>query len=202
MWKKILAGVAIALIGFLGFVATRPDKYHVERSQKVSAPASVVFPHLDDLKAWSSWSPWDKLDPAMKKTFEGPAKGVGSSYTWQGNSDVGTGKMSITESQPISKVAYRIEFIEPFTSTAMTNISLKPEGENAVTVTWAMDGDNNFAGKLFGLFMNMDQAIGGDFEKGLANLKSTTEAQAKSAGAQAPAQGGANAAPTAAEAPR
>jgi hypothetical protein len=181
MLKKVLLGIAVVIVVFLGFVATRPDKYHVERSQKIEAPSDVVFAHMNDLKAWASWSPWDKLDANMKKTYEGPAKGVGASYAWEGNDKVGKGKMTITDTQPTTKVAYKLEFIEPFAAVAATGFNIKPEGEKAVSVTWWMDGNNDFMGKLFGLFMNMDKAIGDDFEKGLATLKTVTEAQAKTA---------------------
>ncbi|MES1205725.1 MAG: SRPBCC family protein [Pseudomonadota bacterium] len=165
--------------GFLAFAATRPDTYKVERSTKVDAPASAVFAQLEDFKAWTAWSPWEKKDPQMKKTYEGPPSGVGSSYSWEGNKDVGKGKMAITASEPPTNIRYRLEFFEPFAAVANTAFSVVPEGDKTVSVTWAMDGTNNMVSKIFGVFMNMDAAIGGDFEKGLAALKAVSEAEAR-----------------------
>jgi hypothetical protein len=177
---SLLAGLSI-------FVATRPDTYHVERTLKIDAPADVVFAQLDDLHAWAAWSPWDKLDPAMTKAFEGPQRGVGASYSWQGNDKVGKGKMTVVESQAPSFVAYRLEFIEPFADVSQTTMRITPGArEPAVSVTWAMDGKKNFVSKLFCLFVNMDQEIGGDFDKGLAQLKTVTEAAAHKAASSAP----------------
>ncbi|HET6281492.1 MAG TPA: SRPBCC family protein [Polyangia bacterium] len=186
--KKVLLVLAIGIGGFAVFVATRPDAYRVERSQKIEAPADVVFAQLDNFKAWSEWSPWDKLDPNMKKTYEGPAQGVGASYAWQGNDKVGKGKMTVTEVTPPTAIAYRLEFIEPFASVAQTRFTVKPEGEKATLVTWAMEGKNNFIGKGFGVFMDMDKMIGKDFEKGLGSLKTIVEAEAAKRAATPPAQ--------------
>lgn len=175
MLKKILIGLVLVVGGFVVFAATRPDTYHVERSTKIDAPATVVFQQLDDLTAWAAWSPWDKRDPQMKKTLEGPPKGVGAAYSWQGNKQVGKGKMEITESQPPTQIKFRLEFIEPFAGVAKTGFNLTPDGDKTVAVTWSMDGTNNLMGKVFGIFMNMDETIGGDFEKGLAGLKTVAE---------------------------
>ena len=115
----------------------------------------------------------------MQKTFDGPGKGIGASYAWQGNKQVGKGKMEITESQPHTQIKYRLTFIEPFAAVAGTGFNLTPNGDKTVVVTWAMDGTNNLMGKVFGMFMNMDAAVGGDFEKGLAGLKTVAEGEAK-----------------------
>jgi Polyketide cyclase / dehydrase and lipid transport len=178
MFKKVLIVLAVVIVGFLAFAATRPDTYHVERATKIDAPAAVIFAQLEDFKAWPSWSPWEKKDPDMKKTFEGPASGVGSSYSWQGNKEVGKGKMSVTASEPPRQIKYRLEFIEPFTAVAATGFTLASAGDKTSAVTWEMDGTNNLMGKVFGIFMNMDAAIGGDFEKGLASLKNVAETEA------------------------
>jgi hypothetical protein len=178
MFKKLLLGLVLVVGGVLVFASTRPDTYHVERTVKIDAPASVVFSQLEDFKAWGAWSPWDKLDPQMKKTFEGPATGVGSTYSWQGNDKVGKGKMSIVGSQPPSEIKYRLEFIQPFTAIANTSFKVAAEGDKA-SVTWAMDGNKNLIAKVFGLFMNMEAQIGGDFDKGLAGLKAVAEGEAK-----------------------
>jgi hypothetical protein len=178
MLKKILGVVAVLVVAFAGFVATRPATYHVERSKEIRAPAEVVFAQLDDFRAWPAWSPWEKLDPGMKKTYEGPERSVGSSYAWQGNSDVGKGKMTITDRHPSSHLGLRLEFLEPFASTAATDFRLRAAGD-AVNVTWSMEGNNDFMGKLFGTFMDMDAMIGADYEKGLAALATVSEAEAK-----------------------
>lgn len=183
MFKKIAVVVVLALAGFLAFAATRPETYHVERSASIAAPAQIVFNNVDNFRTWPAWSPWDKLDPQMKKTLSGPAQGVGAAYAWEGNKKVGKGTMTITAVQPPTNATYRLEFFEPFAAVATTLFTIVPEGQTASTITWAMDGNNNFAGKIFGIFMNMDQTIGADFEKGLAALKIIAEDQAKTAAA-------------------
>jgi uncharacterized protein YndB with AHSA1/START domain len=203
MFKKILIALVVVVAGFLVFAATRPDSYRVERSTNIDAPASVIFSQLEDFKAWPAWSPWEKRDPAMKKTFEGPPSGVGSSYAWEGNKEVGKGKMTITASEPPAQIKYRLEFIEPFTAVANTAFTLAPAGDKTVAVAWVMDGTNNMVGKIFSVFMNMDSAIGSDFEKGLAGLKAVSEAEARkqeAATAQAAAVAAAQAAKAAADA--
>jgi uncharacterized protein YndB with AHSA1/START domain len=179
MLKKVLIGLILVVGGFVAYAATRPASYRVERSTKVEAPAAVVFSQLEDFKAWAAWSPWEKLDPQMKKTFEGPAKGVGAVYSWEGNKKVGKGKMTITESQPPTLLRLRLEFMEPFAGIATTTFTLTPEGDKATGATWAMEGTNNLMGKMFGVFMPLDKAIGGSFEQGLASLKAISETEAK-----------------------
>jgi hypothetical protein len=179
MLKKLLIGIVLVVAGFLVYAATRPDSYHVERSAKIDAPAQVVFSQLDDFKAWASWSPWEKLDPNMRRIYDGPPRGVGARYAWQGSKKVGRGRMEIVESQPPTLIKQRLEFIEPFAALAETRFQLAPEGEKATTVTWSMDGKNNFIAKVFCVFVNMDKAIGGDFDRGLANLSQVSVAEAK-----------------------
>ena len=181
MLKKILIALAVLIAAFLGYAATRPDTYAVERSAEIAAPITIVFDQLDDFRSFAEWSPWDKLDPSMQKTFEGPQSGVGASYTWQGNDEVGKGRMTIVESQPPSAIEYKLEFIEPFTAEAQTKFEVTPQGADAARVRWQMAGKNNFMSKVFGVFMDMDTAIGKDFEKGLASLEAQSEAEAKKA---------------------
>lgn len=178
MLKKILIGIAAVLVLFVIVVALQSSQYRVERTATIPAAPMVVFEHINDLHKWDAWSPWAKLDPAMKTTFDGPHSGPGASYAWVGNSKVGEGKMSITESKANELVRLKLEFIKPFASTAMTDFTLKPEG-NQTSVTWSMSGEKNFMSKAFCLFMNMDKMVGGDFERGLAGLKSAVQVAAK-----------------------
>jgi surface antigen len=178
LWK-ILIGVAGALVLFAAVVATRPSTYHVERKIEVAAPADLVFGVLNDLHRFAGvlvlfGAPLEKVDPTMQKTFEGPAAGVGQSYAWSGNKDVGKGKMTIEESVPGQKVGIKLEFVEPMASTATCALTLAgtPTGSS---VTWSMDGNHNFIGKALGMFMDMDTMLGTDIEKGLALLKTVAE---------------------------
>lgn len=211
MLKTVLILVALVVGGVLVFASTRPDKYHVERATTIAAPPEVIYAQLVDFKNWPAWSPWEKRDPQMKKSFEGAPWGAGSSYSWQGNKEVGKGKMTIVTSEPPQHITYRLEFLEPFKSVADTAFTLVREGDSKTVITWAMDGTNNFISKLFSVVMNMDKMIGGDFEAGLASLKSVSEAEAAkraqqmaqaaaAASVAAAQQASVNAAATAAEA--
>jgi hypothetical protein len=191
MLETILIGVAGVLVLFVAVVATRPSPYLVERKLEVAAPAELVFGVLNDLHQFASvlvlfGSPWEKLDPNMQKTFEGPAAGVGQSYAWSGKK-VGKGKMTIEESVPGQKVGMKLEFVEPMKSTATCALTLAgtPTGS---FVTWSMDGKHNFIGKAFGMFMNMDNMLGTDIEKGLAQLKTVAEGKQGAIAAAAAAQ--------------
>lgn len=178
MLKKILLGFVAIVAAILVFAAFQPNEFKVERRATIAAPAAAVFPHVNEFKKWQAWSPWEKLDPAMKRTFGGPEGGQGATYAWVGNSDVGEGKMTITESRPNEKVQIKLEFIKPIESTSDTVFAFAPEGKGTA-VTWTMSGKNNYVGKLFCLFMNMDKMVGGDFEKGLAALKVVAESGPK-----------------------
>jgi hypothetical protein len=174
--KKVLLVLAVLVAAFLGVVATRPDTYHVERSTEVKASPEAVFAFVGDLKTFPQWSPWQKRDPNVKITISTPSTGVGASYAWEGNKEVGKGRMTIIESTPPVRTKEKLEFIEPFPSIAEAGFEVKPAGTGASTVTWSMDGKNNLIGKAFSLFMDMDKMIGKDFEDGLASLKKLVEA--------------------------
>ena len=182
MIKKILLGILIVVLALVAVIsilaALQPNHYHIERSATINAPASVVFAQVNDFHKWEAWSPWAKIDPAMKQAYEGTQSGTGAIYTWAGNNQVGEGRMTITESHPSDLIKIKLEFIKPWSATNATDFAFKPQG-NQTAVTWTMDGDNNFMGKAFGLFMNMDKMVGGDFEKGLAQMKSVAETVAK-----------------------
>jgi hypothetical protein len=174
MFKKILLVLAGLLAVFLVIVAFQPSDFRVVRTTTISAPAPAVFTPVNDLHKWQAWSPWEKIDPAMKRSFEGPAAGVGATYNWVGNSEVGTGKMTITESRPGELVRIRLEFFKPMAGVSMVDFTFKPQGEQTA-VSWDMSGRNNFIGKAVCMFMDMEKMLGGQFEQGLASLKTLVE---------------------------
>jgi hypothetical protein len=199
MLKKVLIGVGVVVALFLVVVAVQPATYRVERTVAMTAPANVVFAEINDLNRHGAWSPWEKMDPKMEKKVEGPAGGVGQVSSWKGNSQVGTGKQTITESVQNDHINMKLEFMEPMQSEAMSGFAFKGSGDTT-NVTWWMEGNNNFLGKAAGLFMDMDAMIGTQFEKGLADLKTISEANAKAAAmaAAAPVDAAAAVAPAAA----
>ena len=174
MLKKISLAV-VALIVILAMIITmQPASYRILRKITIAAPAPTVFTEVNDLHNWDAWSPWAKLDPAMKVTYEGSAAGTGAIYKWSGNSQVGEGRMTILESKPNELVRIKLDFLKPFEDTATSEFTFKPDG-NQTEVTWTMSGDRNFLAKAVCLFMNMDKMLGGEFEKGLAKLKTESE---------------------------
>ena len=183
MLLKIAVVVMLILGGLAGFVATRPAEFRVTRSRTVTAPPDVVHAYVSDFAKWPAWSPWEKLDPAMKREISTVSGGTGALYHWSGNKEVGEGRMTITDSRPGQSVTIRLEFIKPWSATSTTRFDLTPDG-SGTNVTWTMSGRNNFVGKAVCLFMNMDKTVGGDFEKGLASLDTVTAAAAR---AEAPA---------------
>jgi hypothetical protein len=169
----------IALIAILVvIIALQPADYLVQRSATVSAPPQVVFAQVNDFHNWEAWSPWAKLDPAAKNSFEGPPAGAGSIFRWSGNDKVGEGLMTILESHPGDHVKIKLDFIRPFTDTANTDFTFKPQGDQTA-VTWSMTGHRNFIAKAVCMFMNIDKTVGGDFERGLAQIKTAAEAAAR-----------------------
>jgi uncharacterized protein YndB with AHSA1/START domain len=174
MLKKILVVLLVVVAGFLAYASTRPDTLRVQRSATIKAPPDKIYPLITDLRRWSVWSPWEKRDPAMKRTFGGADRGKGATYVWQGNRDVGEGRMEIVEATPPSKIAIKLDFIKPLEGHNVAEFTLTPKGENT-DVTWVMYGPTPFIGKVLGIFMNMDTMIGNDFEAGLASLKSAAE---------------------------
>jgi hypothetical protein len=177
MWKKIGLGLAAALVVLLVVIALQPSHFVVERSTTMQAPADVPYALVSDFHAWEAWSPYAKLDPTMKTTYEGPPRTVGSSYSWEGNSQAGKGRMTLSELQPSQRVDIQLEFTAPMKATNHAAFAFAPEG-TATKVTWSMEGDNGFVSKAFCLFVDMDKLVGTDFEKGLASLKTLAEADA------------------------
>jgi uncharacterized protein YndB with AHSA1/START domain len=175
MFKKIALAVAVLVLAFVAYVALQPSDFRVTRSATIQAPATDVFAHVNDLHKWQDWSPWAKLDPAAKATFEGPPAGPGAVFKWDGNAQVGAGTMTVTESRPAELVRIKLDFVKPMAGTSTTEFTFKPQG-NQTTVTWAMFGQNNFLSRAVCMFMNQDKMVGGAFEQGLANMKAIVEA--------------------------
>lgn len=174
MLLYILLGLAALVLIFFIIVALQPTEFTVMRTTSIAASPATVFPLVNNLRMWPLWSPWEKLDPEMQKTFEGSGEGAGSSYSWNGNNKVGEGRNTILDSKAPELVHIRLEFVRPFKATNDVKFTFKPEGSNT-GVTWTMTGRKNFIFKAFCLFMNMDKMVGADFEKGLAAMKAEAE---------------------------
>lgn len=173
MLKRIAWVFGALLAALLVFAATRPDSFRVERRTVIQAPADKVLPLLTDFHRWAEWSPWEKLDPAMQRSFGGAAAGAGATYAWQGNKDVGSGRMEIKSAAP-NLVSIQLDFIEPFEGHNTTDFTLTPQG-GGTELRWVMHGPATFVTKLMGVFVSMDSMIGKDFELGLAQLKAAAE---------------------------
>ena len=176
---KTIALVVISLIAvLLIYATTRPDTFSVQRQIRVKAPPDKIFPLLTDFHSWSEWSPWEKLDPAMKRTFSGAANGKGAVYAWDSAGKAGTGRMEILEAPPpgpsSSKVVIQLDFMKPFEAHNTAEFTLQPHGDTT-EIIWVMHGPALFISKVMGIFFNMDKMIGADFETGLANLKGIAE---------------------------
>lgn len=175
MLNIILFLIIIGIIVVFVLASRQPDDFRITRTGTIAAPAAAIFPHVNNLQNWDAWSPWAKLDPNAKNSFEGPAEGVGAKMSWAGNNKVGVGSMTITESRPNDFIQFRLEFLKPMQATNIAEFTFKPEGDQT-TVTWSMTGTNNFMAKVMGLIMNCDKMVGGQFEKGLGDLKGVVEA--------------------------
>ena len=169
--------IVLAVI-FCIVVATRPTAFAYIRSATIAAPPAVVFAQVNDLHKWQEWSPWAKIDPNAKIIYEGPDAGAGAAYSWAGSAKLGAGRMEITESKPVGLLRFRLDFLKPFKATNAVEFTFKPEGRKT-QVTWAMTGRNNFVMKAVGLFIDCEKMCGGQFEQGLAQLASVSEAAAR-----------------------
>ncbi len=169
----IIIVIVVLLAGLIGFAATRPDTFRVQRTTSIQAPPQKIIPLIQDFHNWTSWSPWEKLDPALKRTYSGAASGKGAVYEWEGNKKVGQGRMEITETAP-SEIIIKLDFLKPFEAHNTAEFTLQPSGDST-SVTWATYGPNVFIAKVMSLFFSMDKMIGKDFETGLANLKTAAE---------------------------
>jgi hypothetical protein len=190
--KKILIAIVVFVAVMCIVIATRPDSFRAERSAEINAPPAIVFNQVNDFSKWQAWSPWAKLDPNVKLELSANPVGKGATYKWEGNDDVGSGAMTILESTPAEKVDIDLHFLKPFEAKNKTVFTFKGDA-NKTTVTWAMEGHNNFVTKAFSMFVNMDEMVGKDFEKGLAQMKTVSEAEAQAQKAAAEAQAKADA---------
>ena len=176
MLKNLLVTIVLFVASILILALTQPDTFHIERSTTIKAAAGKIFPLLNDLHRWQEWSAWEKHDPNMKKVFSGAAQGKGARYAWEGNKKVGIGSMEIIESVPSEKVTIKLIFAKPFVAenTAMLALS---DNQGNTEIVWSMDGASSYTSKVFGLFLNMDEVIGRDFERSLSRLKEIAEAK-------------------------
>jgi uncharacterized protein YndB with AHSA1/START domain len=174
MLKIVLLVVVIAIVGVLALATVQPDEFRVERSARIKASPEKVYGLIEDLHRWSQWSPWERKDPAMQRSFSGPERGTGAKYAWNGNKDVGQGSMTITEATPSSRVAIALDFLKPFEGHNKVEFTLQPDGDST-HVKWKMSGPMPFISKVICLFVNIDRMIGKDFEAGLSNLKAAAE---------------------------
>jgi uncharacterized protein YndB with AHSA1/START domain len=174
MLKTILIVIVVLIAGVLAFALTKPDTFTVQRTASIKAPPEKIFAVLNDFHRWPEWSPWEKLDPAMKRTQSGATSGKGAVYAWEGNSKVGAGRMEILDAAPPSKVEIKLDFIRPFEGHNTNTFTVQPQGD-ATQVNWTMTGPTPYVSKLMQVFVSMDSMIGKDFESGLANLKAIAE---------------------------
>ena len=174
MLKMVAIGVGVLVAALLVFAATRPDAFRVQRATSIKAPPETIFAHISDLHRWHAWSPYEKKDPAMKRALSGAASGKGAVYEWDGNKDVGKGRMEIIEASPPTKVRIKLDFVKPFEAHNIVEFTLAPNGDST-HVTWAMHGASPYVAKIIGIFVNMDNMIGKDFDAGLSNLKTVAE---------------------------
>ena len=173
MAKKLAIALAAVAAAILGYAATKPDSFRVQRSASINAAPEKIAADISDFHGWSDWSTWEKMDPGMKRTYSGAASGKGAIYEWDGNKDIGKGRMEILEATP-SKVTIMLDFIKPMAGHSIAEFTLVSKGDST-EVTWAMHGPQPYIGKLISVFCNMDKMIGKEFEAGLANLKSIAE---------------------------
>ncbi len=174
MIKKIAIAIVVLIVGVLIFAATKPDTFRVQRAAGIKAPPEKVFALINDFKRWDAWSPWEKKDPAMKRSWGAVTSGKGATYAWEGNSEVGQGNMEIVESVPSNKVALKLDFVKPFEAHNIVVFTLEPKG-GTTNVSWAMEGPVPYFAKIIHVFINMDSMVGKDFEAGLASLKALAE---------------------------
>lgn len=172
--KPVLGAAALAVVVILALASRKPDTFHVERKVTVAAAPEKVFPYLEDPQKALEWSPWEKKDPNIKKTFSGAAKGKGAVYAWEGNKEVGSGQLTITAVEPNKSVTMDLDFKTPMEGHSVAKYALSAAA-GGTEVLWSIEGPNSFPSKVMCVFMDMDKMIGGEFEKGLGALKAIVE---------------------------
>ncbi len=178
MLKFIALTVAVLAAAAMAYAATRPDTFEVSRSRSIAAPPEKIFPLINDLHAFNTWNPFLRHDPATKIEYSGPQSGKGAAHAWDGNSQVGKGRIEITESQPATKVGLQLDMLAPMEAHNQVMFTLEPAGQETV-VTWAMAGKSNFKSKLMSVIFDMDKMVGGEFDRGLDDLKKLAESVKK-----------------------
>jgi uncharacterized protein YndB with AHSA1/START domain len=176
--RRLLLILCVAAAVFAAFVATRPGDFRIERREIIDAPPEIIYRNLEDFRRWEQWSPWEKLDPAMQREFSGPSTGEGATYHWRGNRRAGEGRMTVVARKPPERLALRLEFLAPLAATDRVEFEVTPDIAGTNEVRWEMSGENGFVAKAIGLFVDMDGAVGTDFERGLTALKKLCEAEA------------------------
>ena len=185
MLKRIAVVVVVLVVAVLGFAATRPDTFEVKRTIRIKAPPDRIYSFVNAFHRWGAWSPYEKRDPDMKRIYSGATDGKGAVYEWDGDSEVGKGRMEITDAAPPSRVTIKLDLAKPMEAHNTAEFMLAPE-DGATDVTWSVRGPTPFVAKVMRLFLNVDSAVGKDFEAGLANLKTLAEAPRSDATAAAP----------------
>jgi uncharacterized protein YndB with AHSA1/START domain len=171
----VVLAIAIAIVLILA--ATKPDTFSVQRAAIVKAPPEKIFPLINDFHQWGTWSPWENKDPGMKRTYGGTQSGKGAVYAWDGNKNVGSGRMEILDASSPSKIVIKLDFLKPFEAHNTAEFTMLPQGDAGATtnINWVMQGPAPFMSKVMQVFMNIDRMVGKDFEIGLSNLKRLTE---------------------------
>jgi len=169
----VVLAIAIAIVLILA--AAKPDTFTVQRAAAVKAPPEKIFPLINDFHQWGTWSPWEGKDPRMKRTYSGTASGRGAVYAWDGNKNVGSGRMEILDASSPSKIVIKLDFLKPFEAHNTAEFTMLPQGDGATNISWVMHGPAPFMSKMMQVFMNIDSMVGKDFEIGLSNLKKLTE---------------------------
>ncbi len=170
----IVGVIAVAIVVVLTIAATKPDTFHLQRSTEINAPAAAIYANLSDFHRWQAWSPWEKLDPAMKRSFSGAEHGLGAVYAWDGNGKAGAGRMEVKEVNEANHLKIALDFMRPIKASNTVDFILSPHG-SGTKVIWAMQGPLPYVAKIMHAFMNMEKMVGPDFEKGLSNLKALSE---------------------------
>jgi uncharacterized protein YndB with AHSA1/START domain len=181
LWT-VIAIIGAVIAAFLIYAATRPDTFRFQRTARIDAPAEKIFPLINDYKNWTQWSPYEHRDPALKRSFSGASSGPGAIYAWEGNKNVGSGRMEIVDTAPPNKIIIKLDFFRPFKANNSAEFTLEPKGA-ATDVTWAMQGPVPYIGKIMHLIINCDKMVGNDFATGLASMKAVAEGQASQSSA-------------------